>query len=250
MNRLLRPCASLAFISALALAGAQTYKLKDLGLNGGLLSGSLGVNNSNQVERAFLYTGGTMMDLGALSGGTSSEAYGINASGHVVGISSVAGSTYHAFLYTGWAMVDLGTLGGSMSGAAGINASDEVVGDAFTASSDDHAFLYSGGVMHDLGTLGGPQSNAESINTSGQIVGQSMINNTTGRGFLYSGGVMRNINSLLDATGHGWTVTDAHSINDSGAIAGTAVGPDGYQHAVLLTPGLHRPPPPVSIHPG
>ena len=66
------------------------------------------------------------IDLGTL-GEDSSEAFGINASGQVVGW--VNSHNYaHAFLYTGSTMTDLGTLGGTFSEARGINDSGQVVG--------------------------------------------------------------------------------------------------------------------------
>ena len=64
---------------------------------------------------AFLYSGSTMTDLGTL-GGTNSVAYGINASGQVVGYAHTTGNAAaHAFLYSGSTMTDLGTLGGTYS---------------------------------------------------------------------------------------------------------------------------------------
>lgn len=55
----------------------------------------------------------TITDLGTL-GGTVSQAYSINARGHVVGASLLGGdSVYHAFLHDGTSMRSLGTLGGT-----------------------------------------------------------------------------------------------------------------------------------------
>jgi len=46
-----------------------------------------------------------------------------------------------------------------------------------------------------------------------------------------------NINTLLDASGAGWTVTAAYGINSSHQIVGEAVNSSGpWPHAVLLTP--------------
>src|SRR4051794_14330794 len=70
----------------------------------------------------------SVTDLGTL-GGTVSEANGINASGQVVGWSSLPGGTF-AFLYSDGAMHNLGTLGGTGSIAWGINDSGEIVGES------------------------------------------------------------------------------------------------------------------------
>jgi probable HAF family extracellular repeat protein len=127
-----------------------------------------------------------MTALPTLAGGSSSYAYGINASGQVVGWSYTF-SDQHAFLYTNGAMTDLGTLGGTSSAAHGINASGQVVGEATTTPMQFlyHAFLYSNGTMTDLGTLGGNVSHAYGINASGQVAGNSYTPSAQIHAFLY-----------------------------------------------------------------
>ncbi|HEV2294792.1 MAG TPA: PEP-CTERM sorting domain-containing protein [Tepidisphaeraceae bacterium] len=90
----------------------------DIGTLGGILGGANAINNAGQVtgrseiagpvpllspQHAFLYTGGTMFDLGTLPGDTHSGGLDINAAGHVVGWSNVEGflAGGRAFLYTG-----------------------------------------------------------------------------------------------------------------------------------------------------
>lgn len=52
-------------------------------------------------------------DLGALPGGSRSEAYGVNGLSHVGGRADTVGGSYHAFLWSsGGSMIDLRTLGG------------------------------------------------------------------------------------------------------------------------------------------
>ena len=71
--------------------------------------------SSGGAYHAFLYSNGTMQDLGSL-GGDGGVAYGINAGGQIVGYASTAAGACHAFLYSNGAMTDLGTLGGDESG--------------------------------------------------------------------------------------------------------------------------------------
>jgi probable HAF family extracellular repeat protein/parallel beta-helix repeat protein len=178
--------------------------------------------------------GYTITDLGAL-GGNGSAAYGINASGQVVGFASF-GSYEHAFLYSAGVMKDLGTLAGPDSNARGINDLGDVVGgSSFDATGAPlHAFHYSGGHMADLGTLGSPRqfgSQAFAINSSGQVVGGAFT--ATGRfhPFLYSGGQMIDLGSL-------GADSFATVINASGQVAGTFETNRDGAHGFLYSGGV------------
>ena len=92
------------------------------------------------TRHAFLYSNGSLTDLGTL-GGAHSYALGINNSGEMAGYSNTSGSAEHAFLHSNGSMTDLGTLGGADSAAFGINDSSQVVGWAFTSGNTAHAFL-------------------------------------------------------------------------------------------------------------
>lgn len=146
------------------------YTLTDLG--GG---NAYGINASgevvgqNAVGHAFLYSNGTTTDLGTL-GGTSSLALNINDSGEVVGWADDAANTTHGFLYNG-SMVNLSP-GSVTGGAQGINVSGQVVGWYSNGGSGTQAFLYSSGVETNLGTFPtGSNTYPLSINTGGQVVG-------------------------------------------------------------------------------
>jgi probable HAF family extracellular repeat protein len=121
---------------------------------------------------AFLYSHGTLTDLGTL-GGTSSIAHGVNAGGQVVGESTTAAGDTHAFLYRDGAMTDLGTLGGAGSVAYALNASGTIVGLATTAAGDQHGFVYRNGAMTDLDFAGcayfGVCTVPTAINASGSM---------------------------------------------------------------------------------
>jgi probable HAF family extracellular repeat protein len=96
----MRKSASLLSVAFLLAAygnacGQAQYTVTDLGtLPGGSSSEAYGINNSAQVagdsyassgfSHAFLYSGGSMTDIGAL-GVNNTFAYGINNSGQVVG---------------------------------------------------------------------------------------------------------------------------------------------------------------------
>jgi probable HAF family extracellular repeat protein len=150
---------------------------------------AIAINNHSQVvgtslrnattPRAFLYTrSGGITDLGTLSGGATSGAWGINDAGQIVGQSDAGGgpNTGHPFLYSNGHMTDLGSLGGSNANALGINNLGEVVGWCnIPGDGAAHAFRYTAGVMTDLNLLVAADPNwtlqeATAINDLGQIV--------------------------------------------------------------------------------
>ena len=177
----------------------------------------------------------SIIDLGTLPGGSSSEAYGINNSGQVAGIADTASEPYHAFLYSNGAMTDLGTLGPlPFCWVGGINDSGQVVGTAGTAWRQTNAFLYSNGTMTNLGTLGGYDSSASGINDCGQVVGWANYDNAShlGHAFLYSNGAMTDLGSPF-----GGTSSEADGINDHGQVVGGAYTASGDEHAFLYSDG-------------
>jgi probable HAF family extracellular repeat protein len=165
----------------------------------------------------------TVTDLGTLFSGTYSDAYGINNSGQVVGVSSTIRDSYgHAFLYSGGVMTDL--LGESplvISFAYGISNSGLIVGTNGSGGNGfgGQAFLYSGGSMQNLGYLPGATiSDAYAINDSGQVAGSAWTGEygTSIRAFLFSGGSMQDLGPF-PGNGGG---TSAGGINNSGQVVG------------------------------
>ncbi len=108
-----------------------------ININGDVV-GYVSYNNANSKDtHAFLYSGGTMTDLGTFSGltGGTSAALGINESGQIVGdASNTVGGAPDAFLYTDGQMEDLtDELGSPLAGwtstvATGINDAGDIVG--------------------------------------------------------------------------------------------------------------------------
>ncbi|HUI66607.1 MAG TPA: hypothetical protein VL087_00135 [Nitrospirota bacterium] len=234
---------------AATVSAQPSYLVIDLGGLGGTTSVGTtsvgeGINDNGQVTgqaaitsgyiHAFLYSGGTMTDLGTL-GGTTSVGSDINNSGQIVGGAALTGDTaVHAFLYSGGIMADLGTLGGTNSESQAINNSSQIVGEAnLTGDTAQHAFLYSGGIMADLGTLGGTNSFGFGINTSGQIVGVSDLSgDAASHAFLYSSSTMTDLGTL------GGSDSRANGINDSGKIVGSSyLSGDAASHAILYSGG-------------
>ncbi|MFZ6798950.1 hypothetical protein [Undibacterium sp. Di24W] len=170
----------------------EAFKPSNFNDNGTII-GTVSVDQkSNPRFNAALLNLSTMQIriLGSLLGnGTdgnfngTSFAYGINASGQIVGKSSAKGEVDRAFITNtdGKNMRDLGSLRrDGNSQANNINSSGQVVGWSATENFDLHAFVTgaNGNNMRDLNSLvkkpiGIVLEDAESINDKGQIIAKA-----------------------------------------------------------------------------
>jgi uncharacterized membrane protein len=151
------------------------------------------------AQRAYLYSDGAYTDVGILAGYAQSVAADLNGAAHVVGTSADAAyDLREGFFWNGKKLRKVGTLGGERSEANALNGYDIVVGSAQTGQGQWHAFVRD---MHAAGSH--PQDLA----------------------------------TMLDASGAGWSLDSAVSINKSGQILvrGTAPG-DAAPRSAILTP--------------
>ena len=135
----------------------------------------VGVSATEPVQALLWTPAGSATALGTL-GGNRSAAFGVDASGHVVGASDDASgaSRYRAFLWTPKkGMVDLGSL--TTSSVAVATNGTQIVGFSEAApNAAQHATLWQRGKIVDLGVLPGyERSTASSLNGRGQVVGTS-----------------------------------------------------------------------------
>jgi probable HAF family extracellular repeat protein len=135
--------------------------LKMLGTLGGSRSVGYGINNKGHVtgaaelagnvaRHAFVYSHGTMRDLGCLDGDTACHGLGINEKGHIAGVSGTWNfadfTTRRAVLYSKDtvqdlnALVDASAAGWHLHMADGINNSGQIVGKGIFNGAW-HAFL-------------------------------------------------------------------------------------------------------------
>lgn len=169
-------------------------------------------------------------------------AYGINASGQVVGLAptAIGATTYHAFRTTPNTgtdpTADLGTLGGVNSQAQGINTIGQATGFSDLADLTTHAFrtAANGSILpgSDLGTLGGSNSYGYAINSSGQVTGKSQVaGNTSQHAFRTT--AAGNVTPAGDLGTLGGTMSEALAINDAGQVVGnsTTAGDPSPTHA-------------------
>ena len=192
-----------------------------------------GCKNVATQQRAFLWEGGGLRDLGTLGGGDA-IAYLINQRGQVAGVSytnaapnSTTGlPTQDPFLWDRGNMIDLGGLGGTYGTAFWLNNRGQVVGISnLVGDKAYHGFSWEGGVMTDVGTLGGAVSQAYCVNEKGKVVGFSLLSdNQTAHAFLWhNNGAMTDL-----GVAPGYAESVGFGINASGQVVGVvATGPPG-----------------------
>jgi probable HAF family extracellular repeat protein len=188
---------------------------------------------------AFRWTNGTgMQDLGTLSGGSDSQARGIDDSGVIVGWSGSSDSLSRAVTWTTGAPVDLGTLAGrSWNGgeANAINGGGGIVGGCEVRNNPNganpyHAAKWIAGSIEDLDPLGTTTSVAYGVNISGQVVGALYTSSGGTRPFIWPTAVgLQDLGTLGGASGM------ALGINNRGQVVGSAQNGAGTSRAFLWT---------------
>jgi probable HAF family extracellular repeat protein len=126
----------------------------NLGTLGGRVSLPMDINNSGDVVgksqtesgefHGFIYSSGSLTDIGVLAGGGQSFAYGINNRRDVVGAAD-SGGTLHAVLYQNGVLIDLNSLipagsGWVLTEARGITENGQIVGTG-VINGQERAFL-------------------------------------------------------------------------------------------------------------
>ena len=161
------------------------------------------------------------LDLGTL--GIDTFAFGINASGQVVGTARVPPFTAHPFLWQNGTITDLDPRGSEGQGARGINDLGQVVGEMRAPPSFRlHAVMWQNGTVIDLGSQFGAPSD---INNSSQIVGSIGA-------VLWQNGTVTDLNTRLP-TNSGWHLQAATAINDAGQIVGYGSTANGTRAFLL-----------------
>ncbi len=187
---------------------------------------------------------GEMKDLGTLDGDSLSQAYGINDSGQVVGLSelnSQNGFADHAFIWSNGTMQSIPASNGlTPFRAYAINNAGQVVGVALTASSAVHAYRLSHGTLTDFGTLTnlGRNSFANGINEAGVVVGNADVSasGSSSHAFIWfpDTGNKTDLNTL------GGSNSIAYDINASGDVVGSSEVAGGTSHAFIYTGGVMK----------
>lgn len=194
-------------------------------------------------NRAFLWTPtsprattGTAVDLGDL-GGSAAEAWGINASGQIVGSSTTAAAARHAFLWEGGTMHELAAAAGltwviafdlNDAPARLVIGGDQVLDQALVWAVSGSGAGFQAATAVVLPPLAGLGSFAFAVNDGGTVVGYSNVVSAS----------LPNRPVKWANNGAGWAVTAlqlpantlggvARDINSSGKIVGEVALPGG-----------------------
>jgi probable HAF family extracellular repeat protein len=160
----------------------------------------------DEILHAFIWSNGSITDLGTL-GGRTSEALAINNRSQVVGRARVSDAPVirHPFIWEDGHMTDLGMVSPCINGTAfGINNQGKIVG-SLSGCTDD----------------------------PGDITFETAF-------YVETGQPMADLNTLITPSSSNIHVVDAWNVNDRGEIFGNGKLPDGSERAVLLVP-INRP---------
>jgi len=214
---------------------------------GGSYSTGAGINDAGQVtgysfttstgnyaadfalRHAFSYANGAMTDLGTLTGQGYSYGTGINASGEVVGGSSVPvpagsqpGNYEHGFIYSNGMLIDLDPSPfAPASYANAINAAQQVAGALGTPGGATAPAEWVNGLWEPLGPALSAGDTALAINYQGENVAGQIVGIYGGQAFLANNGIISKLIELVDPTdplAASTTLQSAFGINDSGVI--------------------------------
>jgi probable HAF family extracellular repeat protein len=252
-------CAALVAAAATPAMATTTYSITDLGNLGYPAARAVGINEAGQVagisalaerveynvgcvprhrpcfvhpERPFLWSNGTIANLGSLEGGLFAEATGINNLGEVVGNSSTRQrssnerSRDEAFVVRSGHMTSLGAFRASVINDSGVVAGSEGVGN----EGHTDAIIDSNGRITDLGLLpgeGGIFTVPTGINDSGEVVGDGDNRESMERAWVFRNSHMADLGTL------GGPQAGATAINGAGEIVGFAQTSSDADHGFV-----------------
>ena len=229
------------------LYSSSEQSLTDVGSFGGKINAACAINDAGQVTGysqdghgnllAFVHSRKQpIASLGTLEGASTSEAFGINNIGAVVGDSQSSTQNHRPVLFSNGSIQDLG-LGRSnepdaLESAYAINDAGQIVGRHSTGNNTFHAFEFVNGNTIDFGTLGGANGEALAINNNGVVVGDSDTADGHAHAFVFDHSQLKDLGTL---PGFG-DASYARGINKNGDIVGESDSAD-QKRALLFTKG-------------
>jgi probable HAF family extracellular repeat protein len=244
---------------AFLYSAAGTFDL-GAGTSGGGINARGDVVGQKSIDGgyvSFLYSGGTLSEIGNLGTGTVGLANDINDAGEIVGSSDISPefhAPFHPYLYRDGVLRDLGTLGGFENNSANVINNAGLIAGYSTTATGLNLFTYEDGMLRDAGSFDPWELTVGDINEHGAFVGNAAIvgpDNGGPFGYVFLHGAAVDLNTLIDPAS-GWQISSASGINDLGQIVGYGCGNAGCgavrldlagavpepASALLLVPGL------------
>jgi probable HAF family extracellular repeat protein len=229
------------------LYSSSDQSLMDVSSLGGKINAACAINDADQVTGYSQDGNGNLLafafsrnqpiaSLGTLDGASTSEAFGINNSGAVVGDSQSGNQNHRPVLFSNGSVQDLG-LGGSnepdaLETAYAINDAGQIVGRHSAGNNSFHAFVFINGNTTDISTLGGANGEALGINKNGLVVGDSDTAEGPAHAFVFDHSQLKDLGTLPGFDNASY----ARGINNSGDIVGESDSSD-QKRAFLYTKG-------------
>ena len=187
----------------------------------------------------FVYTNGSLQDLGTLPGGNYVFTKAINDDGTVIGQALTADDTCaQAYFYRNGVMSPIGTCA-TTQGAFFINKRGNIVGLTPRNSngrqqgffSKDGTSVVTMNCLDNLPCSGRSYTEPADLNDKGQVTGFARDSAGVRHPYLYQNGVMKDLGSLGGNGGGGY------AINASGAVTGYSLPAAGADRAFLYKDG-------------
>ena len=199
--------------------------------NKGEIVGSFAGNDNGNIE-GFIWEGdGSCQTLADPDGPATTNAWGVNDSGVIVGFYTNSSSNFQAFKWVNGVFTNFGCPGWTNTRAYGINDAGVIVGDnANSPSGPFSGFALASGKCIPVNYPGATWTSAKGINKSDVISGWYRDSKNVFHGFIESGGQFQSFDPSNSMN------TLAFHINDKAQIVGWYTDTANATHGFVATP--------------
>jgi hypothetical protein len=205
-----------------------------------------GINKKGEIVGTYYYVGGgggthgfiyegnnSCFDvIASLKGanGATTNVWGVNDSGEIVGFYKDSAGNYQGFLYVKGKFTSIECKGATQTRPYGIRNDGVIAGD-YQDSKGWHGFLFrSGKCSGPIDYPGAVWTSAKSINASGRVSGWYIDTSNVFHGFIKTGSHFQTVDFPTA------TNTLLFHVNDNGQVVGWYTDASGHEHGMLATP--------------